>query len=108
MALLVVAICTLTPFVISGACARLCGATPRVDTNRDTHSKCFIGSLLFDRNSDQMVYGFAPPREAVARVPPRPMVSTAVEGTITIAPFSLTASYSMFMARRCRATGFSA
>ena len=37
-------------------------------------------------------YGFAPPREAVARVPPRPMVSTAVDGTMTIAPFSLTAS----------------
>ena len=32
----------------------------------------------------------------------------AVDGTMTIAPFSLTASYNMFMARRCKATGFSA
>ena len=30
------------------------------------------------------------------------MVSTAEEGTITIEPLSLMASYSMFMARRCR------
>ena len=33
------------------------------------------------------------------------MVSTAEEGTITVAPFSLIASYSIFMARRCNATG---
>ena len=43
----------------------------------------------------------------VASMPPRPMVSTAEEGTITMAPFSLIASYSMFMARKCSATGFS-
>ena len=55
-----------------------------------------------------MNYGLAPPSDAVASVPPSPMVSTADEGTITMEPFSLMASYSMFMARRCRATGFSA
>ena len=49
--------------------------------------------------------GLTPPSAAVASVPPSPMVSTAEEGTITIEPFSLMASYSMFMARRCRATG---
>ena len=35
------------------------------------------------------------------------MVSTADDGTITIEPRSLMASYSMFMARRCSATGLS-
>ena len=37
-------------------------------------------------------YGLAPPSDVVASMPPRPMVSTADEGTMTIAPFSLTAS----------------
>src|SRR5690348_4485797 len=41
----------------------------------------------------------------VARLPPKPIVSTAEEGTITIEPRSLIASYNMFMARKCRATG---
>ena len=45
--------------------------------------------------------------DVVANMPPSPMVSTAEEGTITIAPFSLIASYSMFMARKCSATGLS-
>src|SRR5579863_8068619 len=44
----------------------------------------------------------------VPSIPPNPMVSTAEEGTITIEPFSLSASYSMFMARRCSAIGLSA
>ena len=35
-----------------------------------------------------------------------PIVSTAVEGTITMEPFSLIASYNMFIARRCKAVGF--
>ena len=51
--------------------------------------------------------GFAPPRAAVAKVPPSPIVSTADEGTITIDPRSLMASYSMFIARRWSATGLS-
>jgi len=42
---------------------------------------------------------------AVPSMPPSPMVSTADEGTITMEPFSLMASYSMFMARRWRAVG---
>ena len=33
-------------------------------------------------------------------MPPKPMVSTAEEGTITMEPFSLMASYNMFMARK--------
>jgi hypothetical protein len=37
--------------------------------------------------------------------PPKPIVSTALDGTITIEPFSLMASYNMFIARKCRATG---
>src|ERR1700677_2212855 len=45
--------------------------------------------------------------EVVASIPPSPIVSTADDGTITIAPFSLMASYSMFIARRCSATGLS-
>src|ERR1019366_138334 len=49
--------------------------------------------------------GFAPPIDPTPSMPPSPIVSTAEEGTTTIAPFSLMASYSMFMARRCRATG---
>jgi hypothetical protein len=44
----------------------------------------------------------------VPSIPPNPMVSTAEEGTMTIEPFSLIASYSMFMARRCSAMGLSA
>src|SRR5271157_622627 len=47
------------------------------------------------------------PRAATPSVPPSPMVSTTEEGTITIEPLSLIASYNMFMARRCRATGLS-
>lgn len=43
--------------------------------------------------------------DVVASRPPNPIVSTAEDGTITIAPFSLMASYSMFMARRWSATG---
>lgn len=42
----------------------------------------------------------APPSEAVAKVAPKPMVSTADDGTITIEPRSLIASYSMFIARK--------
>jgi hypothetical protein len=38
-------------------------------------------------------------------MPPNPMVSTAEDGTMTIEPRSLIASYSMFIARRCRAVG---
>ena len=49
-------------------------------------------------------YGFFA-RDVVASIPPSPIVSTAEEGTITIEPFSLIASYSMFMARKCSATG---
>jgi hypothetical protein len=49
--------------------------------------------------------GLAPPIDATPSMPPRPIVSTAVEGTTTIAPFSLMASYSIFMARRWSATG---
>ena len=45
--------------------------------------------------------------DATASDPPSPMVSTADEGTITIEPFSLMASYSIFMARRWSATGLS-
>ncbi len=52
-----------------------------------------------------LVTADAPPIEAVPSMPPSPMVSTAEEGTITIAPFSLMASYSMFMARRWSAVG---
>src|SRR5580704_11105105 len=97
------------PFCM-GVCPGLLGAkiaTP-ASTLRHTDSKHFILLSPFDLFLVETVYGLAPPIDAVARVPPRPMVSTAVEGTITIAPFSLMASYSMFMARRCRATGFSA
>ena len=36
--------------------------------------------------------GLAPPIDATPSMPPKPMVSTAVEGTTTIAPFSLMAS----------------
>src|SRR5262245_31124888 len=36
----------------------------------------------------------APPSAAVAKLPPKHMVSTAEEGTITIEPLSLMASYS--------------
>jgi CubicO group peptidase (beta-lactamase class C family) len=36
--------------------------------------------------------GFTPASDVVASIPPSPMVSTAEEGTITIAPFSLMAS----------------
>ena len=50
---------------------------------------------------------FAPFIDATANVPPNPIVYTALEGTITIEPRSLIASYSMFMARRCIAVGLS-
>ena len=40
-------------------------------------------------------------------MPPSPMVSTADEGTMTIEPFSLMASYNMFIARKCSAVGLS-
>ena len=46
--------------------------------------------------------------EDIANVPPSPIVSTADEGTITVDPLSRIASYSMFMARKCSATGLSA
>ncbi len=49
--------------------------------------------------------GFCFEKAMVPIRPPSPMVSTAEEGTITVAPFSLIASYSIFMARRCNATG---
>jgi len=48
---------------------------------------------------------FAPPSEAVASTPLSPIVSTTDDGTITIAPRSLIASYSIFIARKCSATG---
>lgn len=41
-------------------------------------------------------------------MPPRFIVSTAEDGTITRAPFSFNPSNSMFIARRCRAVGLSA
>ena len=50
-------------------------------------------------------YCLGPASEAVPNKPPSPRVSTADDGTITMDPFSLIASYNMFMARRCRATG---
>src|SRR6266851_1219199 len=62
---------------------------------------------LVDRFHCVLHWAFAPASDAVASVPPSPMVSTADDGTITIEPRSLIASYSMFMARRCSATGFS-
>ena len=36
--------------------------------------------------------GFTPANDVVASIPPSPIVSTADDGTITIAPFSLMAS----------------
>jgi hypothetical protein len=45
--------------------------------------------------------------ETIPLRPPRFMVSTALEGTITRAPFSFNPSNSMFIARRCRAVGLS-
>ena len=50
-------------------------------------------------------YCFCADSDAVPSSPPSPIVSTALDGTITIEPFSLIASYSMFIARRCSATG---
>ena len=44
---------------------------------------------------------------AVASVPPNPIFSMPVDGTITIDPFSRIASYSMFMPRSCSAPGLS-
>ncbi len=44
---------------------------------------------------------------AAPRRPPMPMDSTAVLGTSISAPFSFNPSYSMFMARRCKAVGLS-
>src|SRR5438552_6975970 len=52
-------------------------------------------------------YLVCPASAVVASSPPSPIVSTAVDGTITIAPFSLIASYSIFIARRCSAMGLS-
>lgn len=45
------------------------------------------------------------PNDTVPNIPPNPIVSTALDGTITIDPFSLIASYNMFIARKCSATG---
>jgi hypothetical protein len=36
-----------------------------------------------------------------AKFPPKPMVSTAEDGTMTIEPRSLIASYNIFIARNC-------
>src|ERR1700739_2001714 len=77
------------------------GRRPRARPGRPRDSRRDAGATLTG-------YGFAPPRAAVARLPPRPMVSTADEGTMTSEPRSLMASCVMFMARRCSATGFSA
>ena len=66
-------------------------AKRRIDV-RENEEKQFIHSPLYS--------GFAPASDAVASVPPNPIVSTAEEGTITIDPRSLMASYSIFMARR--------
>jgi predicted amidohydrolase YtcJ len=46
-----------------------------------------------------------PAVDAMPIVPPKPIDSTADEGTITMEPFSLIASYSMFIARKLNATG---
>src|SRR6202008_21209 len=73
---------------------------PRVRPGRPRDSRRDAGATLTG-------YGFAPPRAAVARLPPRPMVSTADEGTMTIEPRSLMASYNTFMSRTCSAPGFS-
>ena len=45
-----------------------------------------------DAGATLLGYGLALPSDVVASMPPRPMVSTAEEGTMTIAPFSLMAS----------------
>src|SRR5581483_3336603 len=47
-------------------------------------------------------------RAAAPNMPPRPIDSTADDGTSINAPFSLRPSYKMFIARRCSAVGFSA
>src|SRR5579864_2551415 len=45
------------------------------------------------------------PSAANPAIAPSPIVSTAVLGTTIMAPRSLSPSYSMFIARRCKATG---
>jgi hypothetical protein len=59
------------------------------------------GVLFFESPTDMLA------KEVIPANPPRFMVSTALEGTITRAPFSFKPSKSMFIARRCRAVGFS-
>src|SRR5437588_12001269 len=87
------AICTLIPFCLLADCAAASGTTQAatVKITRDINSKHFIRFAPFDLFG-QNGYGFAPPSDVVASMPPRPMVSTAEEGTMTIEPFSLIAS----------------
>src|ERR1035438_8741835 len=48
------------------------------------------GSHAHGKPARHVLYsGFTPASELVASIPPSPMVSTAEDGTITIAPFSL-------------------
>src|SRR5579872_5534015 len=66
------------------------------DVKKPREEGCLVdGSVVHgDSSSAKLDHsGLAPPSAAVASVPPNPMVSTAEEGTMTIEPFSLMASY---------------
>ena len=56
-------------------------------------------------SSDGVSSELALAKEVIPIIAPRFIVSTALDGTMTMAPFSLSPSKSIFIALRCRAVG---
>ena len=88
-----------TKDAIAEAMKALHEATAEGDKAKVTEAGKALGDAFTQRALQQI--------ETMPLRPPRFIVSTALLGTITNAPFSFSPSKSMFIARRCRAVGLS-